>query len=76
MPSQRLLTHHVIPSSPPRFPPPFLSFFQGLKSHETMCVTPSGSRIAFAGAGGYVHIVCGRLKTWQLDVKVSNESGT
>lgn len=36
-----------------------------------MCVTPSGSHIAFAGAGGYVHIVCGRLKTWQMDVKMN-----
>ena len=23
------------------------------------------------GAGGYVHVVCGRQKTWQLDVKMN-----
>ena len=24
------------------------------------------------GAGGYVHIVCGRLKTWQMDLKMNS----
>ncbi len=42
---------------------------KGLKSHESMTVSPEGSRIAFAGAGGYTHVVCGRHKTWQMDVK-------
>lgn len=42
---------------------------KGLKSHESMTVSPEGSRIAVAGAGGYTHVLCGRHKTWQMDVK-------
>ena len=42
---------------------------KGLKSHEGMTVSPEGSRIAFSGAGGYTHVLCGRHKTWQMDVK-------
>ena len=50
---------------------PVLAGCKGLKSHEVMCASPSGLRVAFAGAGGYVHVVCGRLKTWQMDVKMN-----
>jgi U3 small nucleolar RNA-associated protein 18 len=44
---------------------------KGLKSHEVMVTSPLGTRIAFAGHGGYVHIVCGRMKTWQMDLKMN-----
>ena len=44
---------------------------RGLKSHENMIVSPEGSRIAFLGAGGYVHVACGKNKTWQCDVKMN-----
>jgi U3 small nucleolar RNA-associated protein 18 len=44
---------------------------RGLKTHETMAVSPLGSRIAFAGHGGYIHVVCGRQKTWQMDLKMN-----
>ena len=42
---------------------------KGLKSHEIFAVSPEGTRLAFLGAGGYTHIVDGRNKTWQMDVK-------
>ena len=42
---------------------------KGLKSHEAFAVSPEGSRLAFLGAGGYTHIVDGRNKVWQMDVK-------
>lgn len=42
---------------------------KGLKSHESFAVSPEGSRLAFLGAGGYTHIVDGRNKVWQMDVK-------
>ena len=28
-------------------------------------------RSAFAGAGGYIHILCGKLKTWVMDLKMN-----
>ena len=45
---------------------------RGLKSHESMCVSPGGGKIAFAGAAGYTHICDGRTKTWFSDVKVDS----
>jgi U3 small nucleolar RNA-associated protein 18 len=42
---------------------------KGLKSHESFAVSPEGTKIAFLGAGGYTHIVDGRNKAWQMDVK-------
>lgn len=44
---------------------------KGLKSHENMAVSPDGSKIAFAGRGGYIHICCGKLKTWMMDLKMN-----
>ena len=40
---------------------------------EMVLLTTSTScnSTARTGAGGYVHIVCGRLKTWQMDVKMN-----
>jgi len=45
---------------------------KSLKSHESMALSPEGSRIAFVGAGGYTHLLCGRYKTWQMDVKTNS----
>jgi U3 small nucleolar RNA-associated protein 18 len=44
---------------------------KSLKSHENMIVSPNGSKIAFAGAAGYIHILCGKLKTWIMDLKMN-----
>lgn len=44
---------------------------KGLNSHENMSVSPDGSKIAFVGAGGYVHICNGSSKTWMADVKMN-----
>ena len=44
---------------------------KGLKSHELMAVSPLGTKIAFGGAGGYIHIVCGVQKTPMVDVKMN-----
>ena len=44
---------------------------KGLKSHELMAVSPLGTKIAFGGTGGYVHVVCGVQKTPMLDVKMN-----
>lgn len=45
---------------------------KGLKSHELVAVSPLGSKIAFGGAGGYVHIACGIQKTSILDIKMNS----
>jgi U3 small nucleolar RNA-associated protein 18 len=42
-----------------------------IKSYEHMVVSPEGSRIAFLGQGGYVHIADGRTRAWQCDVKMN-----
>lgn len=44
---------------------------KGLKSHENMIISPNGSKIAFAGAAGYIHILCGKMKTWIMDLKMN-----
>jgi len=45
---------------------------KSLKSHEGMVTSPMGDRIAFLGSGaGYVHIVCGKQKLWQMDIKMN-----
>ncbi len=44
---------------------------RGLKSHELMAVSPEGGLIAFAGAGGYVHLCSGSQKTFAMDVKMN-----
>ena len=44
---------------------------KNIKSYEHMIVSPAGSRIAFLGASGYVHLVCGKQKLWQCDVKMN-----
>ena len=44
---------------------------KGLKSHELMAVSPRGTKIAFAGVGGYIHIVCGIQKTIMFDIKMN-----
>jgi U3 small nucleolar RNA-associated protein 18 len=44
---------------------------KGLNSHETMAIAPDGAKIAFAGAGGYVHILSGQQKTWMMDLKMN-----
>ena len=49
---------------------------KSLKSHETMCISPGGGKIAFAGAAGYTHICDGKNKTWVADVKVRIPSPT
>jgi len=51
---------------------PGLMTRKGLKSHERMYVSPDGSRLAFAGESGYVHIVDGRQKMWIGDVKMNS----
>lgn len=43
----------------------------GLKSHEHMLVSPEGTRLAFLGASGYIHLACGRQKTWVMDLKMN-----
>ena len=45
---------------------------KGLTSLELMAVSPLGSRIAIAGAGGYIHILCGRQKTFVCDIKMNS----
>jgi len=42
-----------------------------LKSYENLLVSPKGTRIAFLGASGYIHLACGKQKTWQCDVKMN-----
>ena len=42
-----------------------------LTDYCTICTSS-----ARTGAGGYVHIVCGRLKTWQMDVKMNCSCST
>jgi WD40 repeat protein len=44
---------------------------KGLKSHEKMAVSPNGLKIAFAGIGGYVHIICGKQRIWLMDIKMN-----
>lgn len=44
---------------------------KGLKSHENMVVAPDGSKLAFLGAGGYVHVASGKHKTWMMDLKMN-----
>ena len=44
---------------------------KGLKSHEHMVVAPDGSKLAFLGAGGYVHVASGKHKTWMMDLKMN-----
>lgn len=44
---------------------------RGLKSHELMAASPEGGLIAFAGAGGYVHLCSGPQKTWAMDLKMN-----
>lgn len=43
----------------------------GLKSHENMLVSPQGTKLAFLGAGGYIHVACGKRKTWMMDLKMN-----
>jgi hypothetical protein len=38
---------------------------------DLLTTSTSCASTARTGAGGYVHIVCGRLKTWQMDVKMN-----
>lgn len=45
---------------------------KALKSYEHMVVSPEGSSIAFAGTGGYIHLVSGRSKTWMCDIKMNS----
>ena len=45
---------------------------KGLKSHEHMIVSPHGSKVAFIGASGYVHLACGKEKTWIMDIKMNS----
>ena len=42
-----------------------------LKSYEHMLVSPEGTRLAFLGTGGYVHIADARSKAWTGDVKMN-----
>ena len=49
-----------------------MSSGKGLNSHETMSICPDGSKIAFAGAGGYVHLLSGQQKTWMSDIKMNS----
>ena len=42
-----------------------------LRSYEHMIVSPEGSRLAFLGEGGYVHVADGRTKAWQCDIKMN-----
>eukprot|EP00605_Chrysophyceae_sp_TOSAG23-4_P001037 GSChrysophyteH1.ASY1.ANO1.1140.1 assembled CDS len=42
-----------------------------VKSYENMLVSPKGTRLAFLGQGGYVHIADGRTKSWIGDVKMN-----
>lgn len=49
-----------------------MSSGKGLNSHETMSICPDGSKIAFAGAGGYVHLLSGQQKTWMNDIKMNS----
>lgn len=44
---------------------------KSINSHETMAVCPDGSKIAFAGAGGYIHVLSGQQKTWMMDIKMN-----
>ncbi len=44
---------------------------KSLKSYENMFVSPNGSRIAFLGTSGYIHLACGKQKTWQCDLKMN-----
>jgi U3 small nucleolar RNA-associated protein 18 len=39
--------------------------------HDQMAVSPEGSRIAFNGGSGYVHVCCGKQKSWIADVKMN-----
>jgi U3 small nucleolar RNA-associated protein 18 len=42
-----------------------------VKSLEKMSVSPSGSRLAFQGAAGHIHIADGVSKNWIMDLKMN-----
>ena len=44
----------------------------GLKSHEHLIMSPEGTKLAFLGASGYIHVACGRQKTWMMDLKMNS----
>ena len=44
---------------------------KGIKSLESFTVSADGSKIAFAGNGGYIHICSGKQRTWSMDVKMN-----
>ena len=45
---------------------------KGLKSHEKVCLSPSGDMTAFSGNGGYIHICNSLQKTWMMDLKMNS----
>lgn len=42
-----------------------------MKSLEKMVVSPEGTKIAFEGLGGYIHIASGKTKSWLMDLKMN-----
>jgi len=44
---------------------------KGVKSLETFTASSDGSKIAFAGNSGYIHISCGKQRTWCMDLKMN-----
>jgi hypothetical protein len=50
---------------------PGLKTRRDLSSHEHMTLSPEGSRIAFIGSSGYVHVLDGKQKTWTADVTMN-----
>ena len=44
---------------------------KGLKSHESVAVSPLGTKIAFLGTGGFIHIICGLSKLSIGDIKMN-----
>ena len=44
---------------------------KNVKSYENMFVSPKGTKMAFLGQGGYVHVADARTKSWIGDVKMN-----
>jgi U3 small nucleolar RNA-associated protein 18 len=43
-----------------------------LQSLEHMYTSKDGSKVAFTGVGGYIHILNGRTKSWMTDLKMNS----
>ncbi len=44
---------------------------RNVKSLEDMTASPEGTRLAFLGASGYIHVASGQSKSWVCDLKMN-----